>query len=528
MEGARLDLLALDNTPDLGAVGNNAAHGNISESPQRRFFLHDELAAVYIVLEISSKQLRETLSRLVITVEGHVVSSDHGSHQGAPQRELVVSKVIRSADEPIAIYDVLEKNTEDQQRKQIVWKTELSLHRTSTKMQKPAIFFSASAILEPAMQPSSSIPNDDYIPSGVPAPANLLEPLQQDPAFAGRNIYLSASRVAKVMPTAPSKSDILRPLRGATRRSFPIASALIIKPTFSWIGQALLVALSVTVTSFAGSDVCLKEVKATLSEGNVDSLVPVEVLGLPRDLPPGSETRLLYRLSPGEYSPAAGSLMSASVQNLDVTVNAVVLVSERCRPQLQIAWHGKVDLLPPTLKSPQPAKPSSLQSQPPEVSSRNSTTAARPSTATDLGLLINLTSPAETAVGETFTWDVFVINRGSRVRRLALFVILPNAAAPDVSLSTMRGAAKAVLDSAVLVSMQKRAAKPRTELVDLNADVRVGPLAPGACFNTELRFLALLPGPLHVEAVRVVDLDTKEAVDVKDLPSIVAVKREDA
>lgn len=50
-------------------------------------------------------------------------------------------------------------------------------------------------------------------------------------------------------------------------------------------------------------------------------------------------------------------------------------------------------------------------------------------------------------------------------------------------------------------------------------------LSPGFCHNTELKFLALEKGVLHIEAVRVVDLMENKSVDVRDLPEIVAEER---
>lgn len=88
-----------------------------------------------------------------------------------------------------------------------------------------------------------------------------------------------------------------------------------------------------------------------------------------------------------------------------------------------------------------------------------------------------------------------------------------------------RTVADAVLDDAVVHAMQRGsgldhdgAAAP---LASLSADVRVGPLAPGACHAAELRFLALRPGVHAVEAVRVVDLGSNEHVDVRELPTVV-------
>lgn len=52
-------------------------------------------------------------------------------------------------------------------------------------------------------------------------------------------------------------------------------------------------------------------------------------------------------------------------------------------------------------------------------------------------------------------------------------------------------------------------------------------LAPGACYTAELKFLALTSGVLAVDAVRVVDLATQEASDVRDLPSMIALEKEE-
>lgn len=48
-------------------------------------------------------------------------------------------------------------------------------------------------------------------------------------------------------------------------------------------------------------------------------------------------------------------------------------------------------------------------------------------------------------------------------------------------------------------------------------------LSPGSCYTADIKLLALTAGVLSVESIRVVDLVTNEAVDIRDLPSVVAV-----
>lgn len=51
------------------------------------------------------------------------------------------------------------------------------------------------------------------------------------------------------------------------------------------------------------------------------------------------------------------------------------------------------------------------------------------------------------------------------------------------------------------------------------------PLNPGSCYTTELKFLPLAKGVLHVKTVRVVDTVSNETADIRDLPDIIASER---
>jgi len=50
-------------------------------------------------------------------------------------------------------------------------------------------------------------------------------------------------------------------------------------------------------------------------------------------------------------------------------------------------------------------------------------------------------------------------------------------------------------------------------------------LHPGSCFNTDLKLLPLASGYLQIEAIRIVDVSTNDAVDIGDLPGVVAQER---
>lgn len=87
--------------------------------------------------------------------------------------------------------------------------------------------------------------------------------------------------------------------------------------------------------------------------------------------------------------------------------------------------------------------------------------------------------------------------------------------------------ADAVLDENIVHAMQHSSLVDSTDVVCLSADVRVGPLAPNACFVTEMRFLALREGIVAIESVRVLDLGNQEHVDVRELPVMVVERRVD-
>jgi hypothetical protein len=49
------------------------------------------------------------------------------------------------------------------------------------------------------------------------------------------------------------------------------------------------------------------------------------------------------------------------------------------------------------------------------------------------------------------------------------------------------------------------------------------PLSPGTCFATELKFLPLVVGSLRLESVRLIDANSGETTDIRDLPDILCL-----
>jgi hypothetical protein len=157
---------------------------------------------------------------------------------------------------------------------------------------------------------------------------------------------------------------------------------------------------------------------------------------------------------------------------------------------------------------------------------------SRNASITDFGVTVTFTGPADDKPiypGIPFSWSVFIVNRSDRPRKLALIVI-PKRRRTEARItrppSTGYGkkdpkVADAVVDENIIYAMQRNSAVEPADIICLSTDTRVGPLAPSACYEVELKFTALKKGIVGIEAVRVVDLGTQEHVDIKDLPSIV-------
>lgn len=178
-------------------------------------------------------------------------------------------------------------------------------------------------------------------------------------------------------------------------------------------------------------------------------------------------------------------------------------------------------------------------------------------------VVVSFTAPTEPArINVPFSWKVIIMNNSLKTVKLAI-VPLPriqrptnttqqlakrhapkssNASLPPASklagqaskghnrnaLST----AKAVVDEQVLYALHHQtasAAPSDVDLVSLTAELRIGPLSTGQCYETEIQFVAYKSGLFSVDAVRVVDL-VKEAEggvgminDIRELPEIFVV-----
>ncbi|KAI4138818.1 MAG: hypothetical protein L6R39_006588 [Caloplaca ligustica] len=425
------------------------------------------------------------------------------------------------------------------------------------------VSFKASAILRPSISPSGDLA-DPFLPSGIPASINVLEPLSGDPWLQGIRPQLTALRLDRISlaNNTTSKEQVIR---SQPQKPLPALPAISARVRYSKSGaytgrHCIIASLIIETAPFQDDQIELTDVNMRLFDGTAEDLCKGRAISLPMTCQPRDNIIFLFRLLPhdGQYPSSKATHNSRA---LDISVEARVLISDTCRPNIYMRWKTLVDFstaLNPRFGVPSQAmqrskRPSSLavssdtdKRAPDEIvlgdSAGDPHSSQRNSSLPTLGLTLTLTAPKDVYVGQPFTWDVFIVNHYSKPRKLAILVIpkrkpgdhknhfsktsLSSSAALDQGKKGARiDHADAVMDDNKLYAMQKGLGREEVGIVCLSTEVRVGTLNPGFCHNSELKFLPLAKGVLHIEAVRVVDLVENKSIDVRSLPEIVAEER---
>ncbi|KAI5205482.1 hypothetical protein E4T39_02995 [Aureobasidium subglaciale] len=519
-----------------------------SQLVSRDALLFEELLPVYLVLRSSLASFQQTLDHLEIYITAYATQPSPPPRQQsgtapAPQQPPVKlsldSITIASENKPTLIH-----LPDSEHGTCAVWKSTLYLRFPPQKLHRPSIHLTASATLKPVETPAGSTDSTraEYMTSALPTSENLLQSLQHTSQSTSNQPYLPSSRIHKVAPRPSSTTQDTRPLRTSSKL-FPVSPALNIKVhlTPEQVSDMLL-CLDVESARHAGyGGVQVDEIKAEGNNLTVESFsAGLGVLDMPVMLQTGDRSTFLYKLARTKDSTGALSHHNNRPSSVTFSIRAVARISDTCSAVIQARWYGNVNF-PPS----QPTKRISLRPQsvastlaPQDINSRPlskrlSSTTARPLSSTtqadSAGVTFAFTAPERVDEGETFHLDVFVVNRSTRRKRLAI-VAIPKTAKSAQSHYDLRSSnitrqdshqtAESVSDDRTIYHMQHQREAQVAEVVCLNADVRVGPLPPGACHNVQLEFLTLSTGLVGLAAVHVVDLDTRETTQITELPDI--------
>ncbi|KAL8920910.1 MAG: hypothetical protein Q9172_004298 [Xanthocarpia lactea] len=536
----------------------------LSSIPPRTTLHFDEQVNVLVVLRTPSglEELQRRRSCLTINLEAQAFGSesrssatqDSNGQSVQPQsRDVIWSGAVDTTQRPATI--------NDGSQGALVWSLSCFLSRPRVRMQHPMIFFKISGTLREPLSAVSTDPGDRLLSSGVPASINVLEPLSGDRELQGINPQLTALRLDRISSTATLAATEYS-IRPRPQKSFPALPAISArvrysKPNASSVRPATIASLDIETSPFHDEEIQLTDVNMHLSDGSAQDLCAGHAINLPMICQPRDNVLFLFRLLVSNEQ-GHESRSKSHPRTLNIWINARVLCSGQCRPNIQMRWRTTVDFstaLNPSYGGPSQAiqrssRPTSLPLTSDSESKRASlqdpgigldSDDKLPQRATVIpgyGVTMTLTGPRDVYVGQPFTWDLFLVNRSDKARSLAILVI-PRRKAGDHKTqmsktsisSTVAGQrrgidrAETITDENRLYSMQKSNCHDPISIVCLSTDVRIGNLNPGFCHNTELKFLPLSKGILRIEAVRVVDVLTNETIDIRDLPEIVAEER---
>lgn len=271
--------------------------------------------------------------------------------------------------------------------------------------------------------------------------------------------------------------------------------------------SSVIATLDVETGAFSDEDISITHVKMQLSEGSAEEMGKGLAPLLPLKCKPKDNPTFLFRLTPS--GPDQDAFNQSSAKTVLITVHATVVVSQTCRPKIEMRWKTGIDFstpLNPLFGAPAPSmqrsnRPSSLQKTSSSadgdilpVSARDGKAShesgsdeqrQRPGSVTGFGISISFTAPEYVYVGKVFSWDVLIVNRSSKPRQLALIVIpkrrkgFIGTHSSKSSSSSVKGRkdgeyADSVIDENVLYAMQRNAGHETVELISLSTDIRVG------------------------------------------------------
>jgi hypothetical protein len=258
---------------------------------------------------------------------------------------------------------------------------------------------------------------------------------------------------------------------------------------------SLMASLDLEVAHVTGCRVSLEDIDISLEDGWVHpiSTHPKDKSTVYR---PGDQLTYLYKIKP-ELTFDGVPIHGSNGHILHVTIKAKVLVSDDCRPNIAIEWRTAVDFTAEhnaslvkaahRLSNPTAQMPTSKSPNPddvlPQEESLEEKIQPKP-----INVTLTISGPPRVQVGDIFKWDVFIVNRSDKNRKLAILTIpkrkrdLEGRHKSHPSTSSVGGLkgdkkellASAIVDENIVYAKQKSARQEAVELLCLTTDVRIG------------------------------------------------------
>lgn len=402
----------------------------------------------------------------------------------------------------------------------VIWKPKLHISRPRVRLQRPAVYFTVTISLKSSALNEPRADRRDILESFEVLSANVLEPLQFDPSFSGAGASLPEDRISKVLPTSATSREEVKPIRGSTKRAFPVVPPLYTRTRYSTLHDAVIASLHLEPSQLVSGTISVQEINLSLSDATIHRLTStLNMTGLVA----GDELVSLYKIAPKRES------RTLSTSTVAMSIKATVHIDQGSSVELEVSWQTSVDLTKiaakPMYKWSRPLSGGPLQPSPrPSIQAGHwpSTSGlSQDSAKHETGMIFSFMAHSTVQKGAEFSLRIHCANRNSRTHRFALVVLHPKRQNTTTQ-QRESSLEKADLIASIFNAPLLERTKP-SDILDLNADVRIGPLAPRAIYETQLKFRALNTGPLDLGVIRIVDLDTRQTVDVRDLPDVVAV-----
>ena len=367
------------------------------------------------------------------------------------------------------------------------------------------INFKASAALQPEKHRIKEILSDPYVTRGSPASENVLEPLRGLAGASGQAPSLSAARLRSIqlvrenplLRDEPLKVDVPPAFRALPAISSRIRYQKLVQPSND---PSVIAHLDLETAPFSRSDVELTKVCVELPSGSAKGVREAQSPTLPLRCSPQDKVVFLHRLTLNHLQKGLDTGMA---RPLDIMVDAIVQVSQTCKPVIQMRWKTVVDFAASLNPASSDAAHAMQQATTPAtqrgIASFTDRTGVPQSTQRrgqgetrrqgvsidSLGVMITFTAPSIVQVGEPFAWDVLVFNKSSDVQRLAIVPVpesdvghkkghLANASSGSMRSGEDSGLASAVVDERLLYAMQEISSSPPSGLVSLTSQVDIG------------------------------------------------------
>ncbi|KAK3672289.1 hypothetical protein LTR78_007829 [Recurvomyces mirabilis] len=544
-KGAYLDVLLPKTSGfDAASLVESGSAEELAKLPTRRTLFFDEKTRILLVLRTgaSEEDVRQLLPDLEINAIAHatdaVPSSSGHAASVAGKHDIATCKV--AGTDGVLV-------TSSSEHTYVIWNITIHLTRPRARLHRPAVYFTAAISLAISRNTPRHENVSNIMTPYQSSPRNVLEPLANTMEFRDKQIHLAEGRITKVAPSTISKDDSARPIRGATKRAFPIMPAVFARVRFNSLPDGVIASLHLeTPTVVPGMlEVSAVDVKALDKTGKsggrnttdarlnnfgvIDPTDPVKTVTcltdamLPLKLSAGDEQVLLYQI-------AAENVAATLAVNIQVVVN----LEEGSQVELVINPQAKIDAkaiaddtiyqwsrstpkavdggvaLPPRTRSlPSHAK---ISNTPPTQISGDDT---------DGSVSFLISAPDTVALSQSFSLKIKCINHSTRERSFSFHSVQQKPA-------VLRAHAKTTASKREDLTIPLLDRRDMADVFYHTPVVKSGAVRATASCEVAISLSPCVLGVLNLGQLRIVDLDDGQMVEVKDLPDIVCLEADEA